>query len=218
MRYLEEQFRCHDRGGGRGRGLLRGSRKSGHEEAIRDAASHGRKSDWAATVPRRSLSAAYGRFHPQSLVFRVAAQLVNGLGKPWLFPQAVRIVGEAVDRKVEFAGGVDPRELCNLRYVTQLRERLAEALRPTIEGDRRLLPVLDQYQPIGSTDRIAFSTGKPCEPTIKSACGQGAHPLRGPRRLDRGQHDRTLGPRDLADGDPEAKTQEGCRIPGPLEG
>ena len=28
--------------------------------------------------------------------------------------------------------------------------------------------MLDQYEPIGSTDRIAFSTAKPCEPTTKS--------------------------------------------------
>ncbi len=28
--------------------------------------------------------------------------------------------------------------------------------------------MLDEYEPIGSTDRIAFSTTKPCEPTRKS--------------------------------------------------
>jgi len=69
---------------------------------------------------------------------------------------------------VEYGAGVDPRELCNLRYVTQLRDRLADALRPEVGGEGRLLPVLDEYEPIASTDRIAFSTAKPCEPTKKS--------------------------------------------------
>jgi type III restriction enzyme len=69
---------------------------------------------------------------------------------------------------VDYVGGVDERELCNLRYVTQLRERLADALRPELDEEDRLMPVLDQYEPVGSTDRIAFSTVKPCEPTRKS--------------------------------------------------
>ncbi len=28
--------------------------------------------------------------------------------------------------------------------------------------------MLDRYEPVGSTDRVAFSTAKPCEPTTKS--------------------------------------------------
>lgn len=111
---------------------------------------------------------AYARFRIQSFQFRVAAQLVNALGKPWLFPQALKIVGEGVERKVDYEKGVDPRELCNLRYANLLRDRIADAIRPELEGEDRLLPVLDEYEPIGSTDRIAFSTAKPCEPTTKS--------------------------------------------------
>lgn len=66
-----------------------------------------------------------------------------------------------------FGDGVDPRELCNLRYLNLLQERIEAALRPS-EGDEGLLPVLDQYQPIGSTEGIVFSTAKPCEATHKS--------------------------------------------------
>ena len=73
-----------------------------------------------------------------------------------------------IDKKVQFEGGVDHRELCNWRYVTQIRERIEAAMRPGNERSSVLLPVLDQYEPIGSTEGIAFSTGKPCEPTIKS--------------------------------------------------
>jgi type III restriction enzyme len=102
-------------------------------------------------------------------VFRVAAQLVNGLEKPWLFPQAVKIVNEAFARgKIALEKSVEEAELCNLRYASLLRDRLGDALRPELEGEGRLIPVLDRYEPVGSTDRIAFSTAKPCEPTTKS--------------------------------------------------
>jgi hypothetical protein len=37
-----------------------------------------------------------------------------------------------------------------------------------INAPHTLLPVLDEYEPIGSTDRIAFVTAKSCEPTVKS--------------------------------------------------
>ena len=112
---------------------------------------------------------AYRRYRRQSFVFRVAAQLVNGLEKPWLFPQAVKIVNDAFAReKITFDAGVEEAELCNMRYASLLRDRLGDALRPELDGEGRLIPVLDRYEPIGSTDRIAFSTAKPCEPTQKS--------------------------------------------------
>jgi type III restriction enzyme len=111
---------------------------------------------------------AYDRFRWQSLYFRLAAQVVNSLEKPWLFPQAVQLAPEVVKRKVEFAPGVDQRELCNLRYITELRNRMIASFRPEEEGADRLIPVLDRYEPVGSTDRIAFVTAKPCEPTTKS--------------------------------------------------
>ena len=112
---------------------------------------------------------AYRRYRRQSFVFRVAAQLVNGLEKPWLFPQAVKIGNEAFAReKITFATGVEEAELCNMRYASLLRDRLGDALRPELDGEGRLIPVLDRYEPVGSTDRIAFSTAKPCELTTKS--------------------------------------------------
>lgn len=112
---------------------------------------------------------AYRRYRRQSFVFRVAAQLVNGLEKPWLFPQAVKLVAEAFERgKIAIDKGVEEAELCNMRYASLLCERLESSLRPDLEGEGRLIPVLDRYEPIGSTDRIAFSTAKPCEPTGKS--------------------------------------------------
>ena len=55
-----------------------------------------------------------------------------------------------------------------MRYLTVIRERISAALRPG-EGPERFLPALDEYQPIGTTDGINYSspTDK-CVPTIKS--------------------------------------------------
>jgi type III restriction enzyme len=42
------------------------------------------------------------------------------------------------------------------------------ALRPLGHDDGKLLPVLDEFQPVGSTATVAFSTAKDVEPTTKS--------------------------------------------------
>jgi type III restriction enzyme len=116
---------------------------------------------------------AYENFRVQRLLFRVAAGLIAPYGKPWLFPQALRIAEQVIrpvgeGGKILYEQGVDPREICNLRYLTVIRERLSTALRAGI-GPERFLPALDEYQPIGSTDGLNFNSPKDrCVPTIKS--------------------------------------------------
>ena len=73
-----------------------------------------------------------------------------------------------INERVDYEPGVDPRELCNVRYTTLLVERIAAALRAGEGHSGALLPVLDEYEPIGSTDRIAFYTSKLCVRTNKS--------------------------------------------------
>lgn len=116
---------------------------------------------------------AYENFRIQRLQFRVAAGLIEPYKKPWLFPQALQIV-EGIIRPVEEGGkiaydsGVDPREICNMRYLTVIRERIAQALRPG-EGPERFLPALDEYQPVGTTDNLNFSAPTDrCVQTAKS--------------------------------------------------
>ncbi|MGW3353687.1 DEAD/DEAH box helicase [Nonomuraea rubra] len=116
---------------------------------------------------------AYANFRTQRLMFRVAAGLIEPYGKPWLFPQALQIAQQVVrpvqnGGKIDYADSVDPREICNLRYLTLIRERLGAALRPG-EGPERFLPALDEYQPIGTTDGLHFSSPTDrCVPTLHS--------------------------------------------------
>jgi hypothetical protein len=116
---------------------------------------------------------AYENFRLQRLLFRVAAGLIEPYKKPWLFPQALRISQHVIrpvreGGKIDYADGVDAREICNLRYLTVIRERLSAALRPG-EGPERFLPALDEYEPIGSTDGLNFNSPTDrCVATMKS--------------------------------------------------
>lgn len=115
---------------------------------------------------------AYENFRTQRLIYRLAAQVIAPFERPWLFPQAVEIVKRVLNEKVEYDLGVDPRELCNQHYVTILRERIEAALVPGEGRSGALVPVLDEYEPIGSTEGIAFTTAKHCIPTVKSHINQ----------------------------------------------
>ena len=116
---------------------------------------------------------AYANFRIQRLHFRVAAGLIEPYNKPWLFPQALAIVRDIIrpvseGGRIDYADGVDAREVVNMRYLTIIRERISAALRPG-EGPERFLPALDEYQPIGTTDNLNFSAPTDrCVPAVKS--------------------------------------------------
>jgi len=107
-------------------------------------------------------------YRRQRLLFDIAARVIRGqVHLAPLFPQAIALVEQYLQTRVRFAPGVQEGELDNELYRNQIATRLQDALRPT-EDDEKLLPVLDEYQPTGSTKTVAFSTTKPVEPTIKS--------------------------------------------------
>lgn len=116
---------------------------------------------------------AYENFRIQRLLYRVAAGLIAPYNKPWLFPQALDIARNVIKPtsdggKIAYDEGVDHREICNMRYLTVIRERLGAALKPG-EGPERFLPALDEYQPTGSTDAVNYnSPTDKCVPTERS--------------------------------------------------
>ena len=75
-----------------------------------------------AWVARRS--AATGRTRcsaSNDFCSGVAVGLIEPYNKPWLFLQALDIVRRVIrpvqeGGKIAYADGVDPREICNLRY------------------------------------------------------------------------------------------------------
>jgi len=121
---------------------------------------------------------AYQNFRVQRMQFRIAKQLIAPYYRPWLFPQALKIVQDVMrpvekGGRVKYETGVDPREICNLRYQTLAVERIQAALKPG-EGPERFLPSLDQYQPTGSTAAVNFnSPTDKCIPVEKSHLSHG---------------------------------------------
>jgi type III restriction enzyme len=130
-------------------------------------------------------TAFYGENHCQTIQFVIARLIVERLlGGPEgrrefrlrsrheLFPQVYRLVEEYVRRKVDFRG-CDPSELGLEKYVRRIVERLAARIEPDHDqGEPPLLPILNRYQPLGSTAAVNFKTTRRCHPTQKSHLNQ----------------------------------------------
>jgi len=128
----------------------------------------------------------YEQTHLQTIQFAISRQIVSQLttsqrgataklnlqSRHQLFPQVLRIVEEFVEHKVRW-NGIDQRELGLEVYAKQVVERLCEAIEPDQgEGEPPLLPVINRFQPHGSTADVKFNTVRSCHPTFKSHIDQ----------------------------------------------
>lgn len=108
-------------------------------------------------------------YRRQRVTFELAARVLRGQGgTEHLFPQAIREVTWYLDNKVSLAAGIPEGELDNEFYKQLVVQRIRDQLRPSLDHADALLPVLDEYQPEGSTSTVSFITSKPCEPATKS--------------------------------------------------
>ncbi|HET7035811.1 MAG TPA: DEAD/DEAH box helicase family protein [Thermomicrobiaceae bacterium] len=130
--------------------------------------------------------AYYESVHPQTIAFEIARTLVGRLSegaandrlkkllvaRNQLFPQVYRLVDAYIRAKVVL-NGCEPAELGLQVYAEQVVERLTAAIEPNDEaGEPPLLPLLNRYKPIGSTDGVDFITTRPCFGTRKSHINQ----------------------------------------------
>jgi type III restriction enzyme len=130
--------------------------------------------------------AYYESVHPQTIAFEIARTVVGRLSegaangrlkkllgaRHQLFPQVYRLVDEYIRKKVVL-NGCHPAELGLEVYAGQVVELLTAAIEPNDEaGEPPLLPILNRYKPIGSTDDVDFLTTRPCYGTIKSHINQ----------------------------------------------
>ena len=75
-------------------------------------------------------------------------------------------------KKVDFQNE-HPSELGLQTYVQRIIERLIAGIVPDdSHGESPLMPILNRYKPMGTTEEVDFKTTKPCFPTTMSHINQ----------------------------------------------
>ena len=111
----------------------------------------------------------YANYRRQKVVFEIAAGVIKGQpNADALFPESVRLADWVLANKVVYAPGVNEGEVDLAGYKQQIIARIVDRIAPGPDGTGRVIPVLDEYLPEGSTASVAFSTTKPVETTTKS--------------------------------------------------
>jgi type III restriction enzyme len=131
----------------------------------------------------------YAQTHLQTIQFEIARMIVRDLeqgvggaddrerrvlqlkSRHQLFPQVYRFVQAYTARKVDFKGlsGQDRCELGLQKYVERIVERIRDGIVPDDSaGEPPLLPLLNRYQPIGTTADVNFKTTRPVHATVHS--------------------------------------------------
>jgi type III restriction enzyme len=124
----------------------------------------------------------YDSVHPQTIEFEIAREIIRALteaahpgkerlrreSRTALFPQVLKIVQEYVRDRVEF-NGLHSCEVGLQTYAQRIIGLLIAAIIPADDkGAALLLPRLNRYKPIGSTDSVHFKTVKPVQVTAAS--------------------------------------------------
>ena len=112
-----------------------------------------------------------------TVVFAVAKRTLDnhfrdedGAERPWLFPQLVRITRAWIDECVipYMKDNAFPQMLLFAEYSHAAADRIHRAIVAGTRGEKRLVPTLRAYEPIGSTEDVRFETTKTCYETTKS--------------------------------------------------
>ncbi len=121
----------------------------------------------------------YDSVHPQTIEFEITREIVRALteaahpgkerlrreSRSALFPQVLRIVQGYMRERVEF-NGLNPCEVGLQTYAQHIIGRLIAAITPDdSKGEAPLLPRLNRYKPIESTEKVHFKTVKPVQVT-----------------------------------------------------
>jgi type III restriction enzyme len=128
----------------------------------------------------------YAKHHFQTILFEIARQVVMRLtdsqlgqepklryhARHLLFPQVISIVELYAGTRIQW-NGCDRRELGLQLYAELVMERLTDAIQPDeSQGELPLLPIINRFDPYGTTESVSFSTTRPCHVTSKSHIDQ----------------------------------------------
>lgn len=114
---------------------------------------------------------------PSTIAFHLAKHLLNtryrdGDGQPklHLFGDIKRVVDEWLAGGYLVANGVPTGAITYLQLAEQACERIHLACQGSLDGQSRMLAVLDTYNPGGSTRHVGFNTSKPVYATSPERC------------------------------------------------
>ena len=93
---------------------------------------------------------------------------VDGNEQPWLFPQVLSITKRWIDTCVVCHDRTFPQLLLFAEEAHDAADRIYRSIVRGTEGEKRLLPILRPYDPVGSTRYVDFDTTKGVLPTGKS--------------------------------------------------
>jgi type III restriction enzyme len=120
--------------------------------------------------------------HPQTIGFEIAREVVRALteaahpgkgnlrreSRSVLFPQVLDIVQRYIRERVDL-NGLHPCEVGLQTYAQRIIGLLIAEITPDDgKGEAPLLPRLNRYKPIGSTESVHFKTAKPVQITAVS--------------------------------------------------
>lgn len=120
----------------------------------------------------------------QQILFKIAQQIVDDLlrgstqeggaklgllARHQVFPDVLKILQDYVGTKVQFAQGVDPRELGLEKYARLLRERIRDGILPAAASEGApLVPIVNSFQPYVTTSDVNYRTTRPVVRLTKS--------------------------------------------------
>jgi type III restriction enzyme len=93
-----------------------------------------------------------------------------GHTKVWLFPQLLRISREWMERCLVLKDDVFPQLLLVKEFAHDAADRIYRAVVLSAEGEKSLMPILDPYEPWGSSRPVDFDTTRPVYPTDPAKC------------------------------------------------
>lgn len=115
-----------------------------------------------------NLSLIHSReFRQSSLIFNLTNRLLytkwrdpNGAPRLHLFGQLKAIVRHWLDHHLVCTGGTYPAQLMYLQLADDACERITAGIVEKMGNARTVLPMLDPYNPVGSTRHVNFTTSK----------------------------------------------------------
>ena len=90
--------------------------------------------------------------------------------KPWLFPQLLAITRDWLDHCLHCKDNTFPQLLLLVENAHDAADKIYQAIVRGEEGEKRLLPILQPYDTVGSTTWVDFDTARSVYPTAPDKC------------------------------------------------